>query len=361
MLEAAHVLESDIKRLSQGLRDVQCAHPHSHSSSHLQSWSLERHPRSPSRHWQGRRVTFWDLEVDPDPMALGHSSRIFAENGDSFLQSTQGQETVCPPRRTMAYQDGEGRENYPLEPSITDVETWLDWQAHQMDMPHWWAELITIPGVEDLKKLTWKIWASFLIPAVRSRVFQGQGYTAPHPKCLIQNTFLPEKLSYQDMWQQPFLLTVAYAWGLQYWVEKLNPPADPDFCPLARSVLELRERVKEHVIFSKQDVIQGLGRISPGTMSWWPQPTKSGTGRMESNPAGVWETHGTTPHHLDPSLRGETLQFPQPSFEWRVSWLAKMQAQLRLLFKLPPPPHWWSNWPIPSSHLIQKKKKSNMY
>ena len=41
-LEAAQVLESNIERLSQGLRDVQ--HPHSHSCSgrHLQSQSLDR-------------------------------------------------------------------------------------------------------------------------------------------------------------------------------------------------------------------------------------------------------------------------------------------------------------------------------
>ena len=33
------------------------------------------------------------------------------------------------------------------------------------------------------------------------------------------------------------------------------------------------------------------------------------------------------PHHLDPSLRGETPQSPQPSFKWRTGQLAKMQAQ----------------------------------
>ena len=87
---------------------------------------------------------------------------------------------------------------------------------------------------------------------------------------------------------------MAYALGLQYWAERLNPPADPDFCPLVRSVLELKGRVKEHVIFSKQDIIQGLGRIDPGTMSWWPQPTRTGIRSVKSNPAGVQETCGTT-------------------------------------------------------------------
>ena len=41
-LEAAQVLESDIERLSQGLRDVQCACPNSCSGSCLQSRSLDR-------------------------------------------------------------------------------------------------------------------------------------------------------------------------------------------------------------------------------------------------------------------------------------------------------------------------------
>ena len=195
----------------------------------------------------------------------------------------------------MACQDAEGRGNYPLEPSIQDVETWLDWQACQMDMPYWWTELTTIPGVEDPWKLAWKIHASFSILAFRSKVFPGQGYTTPPAlKCLTQNVFLPDELSYQDMWQQPFLLTVAYAWGLQYWAERLNLPVDLDFCPLGRSVLELRERVKEHVIFSKQDVIQGLGRIDPGTMSQWPQPTPTDIRSMDSASDEAWEAHVTT-------------------------------------------------------------------
>ena len=162
-------------------------------------------------------------------------------------------------------------------------------------MPYWWMELTAIPEVEDPWKLAWKIHTSFSIRTVRNKVNQGQGYTVPPaPTFLTWSVFLPEELSYQDMQQQPFLLTVAYAQGLQYWAERLNPPADPDFCPLLRSVLVLKERVKEHVIFPRQDVIQGLGRIDPGTMSQWPQPTPSDIGSMDSDPAGALETHVTT-------------------------------------------------------------------
>ena len=75
----------------------------------------------------------------------------------------------------------EGGKSYPQEPSIVDVETWLDWQACQLDTPSWWMELTAIPGVEDQWKLAWKIWASFSIPEVRSKVFLGQDYTTPPP------------------------------------------------------------------------------------------------------------------------------------------------------------------------------------
>ena len=89
-----------------------------------------------------------------------------------------------------------------------------------------------------------QIWVSFSIPKVRSRTFLGQEYTAPPaPRCLNQNAFLLDKLSYQDMWQQPFLLTVAYARGLQYWAEKLNLLESPGFCPLVGSIVELTSGV----------------------------------------------------------------------------------------------------------------------
>ena len=206
-LEVAEVLKRDIERLSQGKRDAPWTHSYSHSRSCPQSHSLDRQPRSPSRSCQMRRVTFQDPEVEPD----------FKEGGES----------------------------YPPEPSIIHVETWLDWQACQLDMPCWWRKCTVIPGVEDPQKLAQKIWASFSIPEVRSRVLLGQDYTTPPaPKCLTQNVFFPDQLSYQDVWWQPFFLTVAYARGLQYWAEELNLPENPDFHPLARSVIKLREMVK---------------------------------------------------------------------------------------------------------------------
>ena len=110
-------------------------------------------------------------------------------------------------------------------------------------------------------------------------------------------------------------------------MERLNLLADLDFHPLPRSVLELKDRVKEHVVFSKQDVIQGLGRIDPGTMSWWPQPTPTDIGSMESGSAGVWETCVTTSSSFG-SLpeRGDTTV---PSTRLRMEgWLICQDASL---------------------------------
>ena len=100
----------------------------------------------------------------------------------------------------MAYPDAGGREGYPPEPSIEDVEMWLDWWAHQMDMPYWWVELTAIPVVENPKRLALKIHASFSIPTVRCKAFPSQGYTAPPaPRCMTRNLFLPNDVSYQDV------------------------------------------------------------------------------------------------------------------------------------------------------------------
>ena len=119
-------------------------------------------------------MTFWEPEVEPDPK--------------------------------------EGEEHYPSGPSIIDVETWLDWQACQLDIAvlvdgtysHLRGGRPTETCPEDLDPLlNSRSWKQGL-PGARL-------YHTPAPKCLTQNVFLPDELSYQDVQQQPFLLTVAYA------------------------------------------------------------------------------------------------------------------------------------------------------
>ena len=194
VLEATQVLKSDMERLSQGMRDVSWTQSRSCSRSHPQSCSLDRWLRSPSRSWQERRVTFQELEVEPDSK--------------------------------------EGGESYPPQPSLIDVETWLDWQACQLDTLCWWMELTAIPDVEDPWKLT-QIWASFSIPEVRNRVFQWQDYTAhPAPKCLTWNVFLPDELSYQDGVTTAFSLNCCLCPRVTVLGRETQPARGPRFLPL---------------------------------------------------------------------------------------------------------------------------------
>ena len=160
-LETAEVLQGDIERLSRGMRDApqtcsrNCSRSHtqsrgrsqsrSHSRAHSQSQPWGRRSRSPSRHPSGRRVTFREPEVEPNSK--------------------------------------ESMENYLLEPPISDMETWLEWEACKLSTLSWWLELRQVPW-----KLTCKIWASFSIPEVRMRAFLGQEYTAPPPPNALTGT-----------------------------------------------------------------------------------------------------------------------------------------------------------------------------
>ena len=93
-----------------------------------------------------------------------------------------------------------------------------------------------------------------------------QGYTTPlAPQSLNRSAYLLERLTYQDVQQQPALLTIAYTQSLQYWAVKHNLPKNPDFCPLAESVRELQQTVREFVTISYQDVMQNLEVESPET------------------------------------------------------------------------------------------------
>ena len=106
----------------------------------------------------------------------------------------------------------EGEEaNCSTEPSVMDVETWLEFQAQQLGTPAWWEELGAIPSIKYLCKFAPKIRASFYIPEVQMRASLEQGYSMPPtPWSLNRSAFLPEKLAYQDVQQQPALLTIAY-------------------------------------------------------------------------------------------------------------------------------------------------------
>ena len=137
------------------------------------------------------------------------------------------------------------------EPSVDDLEMWLEFQAGKLGTPMWWEELGAVPGIEDRHKFVWKIRASFYVPEVQLRASLERGYTAPlAPWILNRGTFHLEKFAYQDVRQWPVLLTIAYARCLQHWAERHNPPRNPDFCPWAECVRELQQTMQEFVNIS---------------------------------------------------------------------------------------------------------------
>ena len=105
--------------------------------------------------------------------------------------------SFCKPRdECLAVEGG----NPSVEPSVSDLETWLEYHSTQIGTPMWWKELGAILGITDWQKFARKIQASFYIPEVWSRMFPEEGYSAPPtPQNLNRGAYLPDNLAYQDI------------------------------------------------------------------------------------------------------------------------------------------------------------------
>ena len=91
-----------------------------------------------------------------------------------------------PPQRRVSFHDPDNikdpvkeEASNLMEPSVDDLETWLEFQAGQLGTPMWWEELAAVPGIEDRCKFAQKIRASFYVPEVHLRVSPEWVYTAP--------------------------------------------------------------------------------------------------------------------------------------------------------------------------------------
>ena len=60
------------------------------------------------------------------------------------------------------------------------------------------------------------------------------------------------------IWKLQQEKTVAYAWGLQFWMEKVDLPTGGKPCLLAGNVVELWEEMKCYISFSDEDVFNGI-------------------------------------------------------------------------------------------------------
>ena len=150
-LETAKALQSDLERLDKEWRERSQAHSHSWSRScsrtcpRSQSWTC---PRSQS----GNRT--------------GANSQSHP-HGDLWGMHPQSPNEP-PPRRRVTFNNpkdkkGPAREEVGCspEPSIGDLDTWLEFQVGQLGTPTWWEELGIILGIKDQHKFAQKIRASF--------------------------------------------------------------------------------------------------------------------------------------------------------------------------------------------------------
>ena len=78
---------------------------------------------------------------------------------------------------------------------------------------------------------------------------------------------------------------MAYAWALQFWVEKANPPTRGKPHLLAGSIVELQEEMKGYVSFSHEDVFSGIALLEEPPVI---QP-------KEAMPEGTWPTLANPP------------------------------------------------------------------
>ena len=110
------------------------------------------------------------------------------------------------------------------EPSIKNYKVWLEWWAHQVNMPDQWGELVAIPNVGDPKRLACKICTSWEVPQVRSKALRdSNSYTAPPaPKCLQRKMFCwsltpiyPVRITVSSNHWGPWLMPRPFSTGLR--------------------------------------------------------------------------------------------------------------------------------------------------
>ena len=94
-------------------------HARANSQSHSHGDLQGMHPWTPNKPLPRRRVTFNDPKNERGPT---------------------GEETGCL-----------------TEPSIGEVEMWLEFQSQQLGTPMWWEELGAIPDIKDLQKFAQKL------------------------------------------------------------------------------------------------------------------------------------------------------------------------------------------------------------
>ena len=196
-----------------------------------------------------------------DPGML--SSRTGSEDRDSDLGDLpQLQAEVASFLQCSSKTAEEDSEGISPESPVSQPTEWVWWKAERCDIPDWYAELSTVP-LEDTEKLAQQVRASFKLPKCMHELNPKEApfHAPPAPPCLHWWKFLPpitSAFACQDIWEIPREKTIAYARAMQCFAEWHNLPRKDQPCPLAKSMIKLREEVKFYLSFMDEEVFQGV-------------------------------------------------------------------------------------------------------
>ena len=92
--------------------------------------------------------------------------------------------------------DGKSEEG-PLEQSVSKLTNWVRWKAEKCDTPDCWAELLTVPGEDETRRLAREVRALFQLPR---QMHELEPKEAPFqatlaPPCLHCQRFMPPVMS----------------------------------------------------------------------------------------------------------------------------------------------------------------------
>ena len=121
--------------------------------------------------------------------------------------------------------------------------------------------------------------------------------------------FLPDELSYQDVQTTAFSLNCCLCLRVAVLGREMQSAREPRFLPLGKKCHRVeREGERAYVMFTKWDVIWGLGRVNLGATSQWPQTSSTSFGRM-GPPLSV----GNQPVGQNTNFMGATTQTASPA------------------------------------------------
>ena len=158
------------------------------------------------------------------------------------------------------------------------------------DTPGWWQELAEVLGVDDPKKLSWEVWASFQLPQRISKWHRVENYhqAPPASPCLYFKRFLllpNSQFACQDIRELQQEKMVAYAKALQFWVEKANPPTRGQPHLFTGSVGELREEMKSYISFTDEDIFSGMALLEESHETQPKEATLESAHPTQANPS----------------------------------------------------------------------------